>query len=105
MQEYIGTKGPLSIFRYQWIAKAFTKDIVGNMPMKTDNWLDEIIYNPPELNLVYTIREFQPYEEEYEEKHFCFLGPSVYERKEQCFRSIGLRSTNGSDSVFCRSTC
>ncbi len=62
MDEFICSKGPLSIFQHQWIAKAFTKDVAGNIPMKTDNWLDEIIYNPPELNLVYTLREYQPYE-------------------------------------------
>lgn len=49
--------------------------------MKTDNWLDEIIYNPPELNLVYTLREYQPYSEEFSDKHYKFLGPSIYERK------------------------
>ena len=26
------------------------------------SWLDEIIYNPPELNLVYALREYQPSE-------------------------------------------
>lgn len=89
MEEYITSKGPLSIFKHKWITKAFTKDIVkaitkndmkGN-PLKTDNWLDEIIYNPPELNFVYTLREYQPYEEEFPEKQYKFLGPSIYERK------------------------
>ena len=51
MKESIASKGPLSILKYKWIAKAFTKDIAGDISMKTNNWLDEIIYNPPELNL------------------------------------------------------
>lgn len=85
MKEFIASKGPLSIFRHKWIARAFTKDIARNIPMKTDNWLDEIIQNPPELNLVYTLREYQPYEEEFPDEHYKFLGPSIYERKTQDF--------------------
>lgn len=85
MKEYISAKGPLSIFKYKWIAKAFTKDIAKNIPLKTDNWLDEIVQNPPELNLVYTLREYQPYEEDFEEEHYKFLGPSIYDRKEKKF--------------------
>lgn len=85
MEEYITSKGPLSIFKIKWITRAFTKDIVketikDNL-LKTDNWLDEIIYNPPELNFVYTLREYQPYEEEFPEEQYKFLGPSVYKRK------------------------
>lgn len=80
MHDFITAKGPLSIFKYKWITKAFTKDIAGDIPLKTDNWLDEIIYNPPELNLVYTLREYQPYSEEFPDEHYKFLGPSVYER-------------------------
>ncbi len=83
MKEFISSKGPLSVFRYKWISKAFTKDIAKGIPMKTDNWLDEIVYNPPNLNLVYTLREYQPMEEDFPDEHYKFLGPSVYERKRQ----------------------
>lgn len=85
MKEFINSKGPLSIFKCKWIARAFTKDIAKHIPMKTDNWLDEIVQNPPKLNLVYTLREYQPYEEEFPDKQYKFLGPSVYERKSQEF--------------------
>lgn len=85
MNEFITTKGPLSIFKHKWIAKAFTKDIAKNIPLKTDNWLDEIIYNPPQLNLVYTLRQYQPYAEEFNEDQFKFLGPSIYKRKSEDF--------------------
>ena len=85
MKEFISAKGPLSIFRHKWIARAFTKDIAKNIPMKTDNWLDEIIYNSPQLNLVYTLREYQPYEEEFSTEQYKFLGPSIYDRKEEDF--------------------
>ena len=89
MQEFITAKGPLSIFKHKWLTKAFTKDIVkacgAEIYMQTDNWLDEIIHNPPSLNLVYTLREYQPYAEEFPEEQYKFLGPSVYERKEEAF--------------------
>ena len=85
MDEFIETKGPLSIFKHKWIARAFTQDIAKGISMKTDNWLDEIIYNPPELNLIYTLREYQPYESEFPEEQYKFLGPSIYERKAESF--------------------
>ena len=81
MKEYIASKGPLSIFKHKWITRAFTNDVAKGIPLKTDSWLDEIIYNPPKLNLVYTLREYQPYEEEFSQEQYKFLGPSIYERK------------------------
>ena len=88
MDDFITAKGPLSIFKHKWIARAFTKDIAKNISLKTDNWLDEIVYNPPELNLVYTLREYQPYIEEFQEEQYKFLGPSVYERQEEKFEFV-----------------
>lgn len=85
MKEFITIKGPLSIFKHKWIAKAFTKDIAKNISLKTDNWLDEIIYNPPQLNLAYTLRQYQPYAEEFNEEQFKFLGPSIYKIKSEEF--------------------
>lgn len=88
MDEFITAKGPLSIFKHKWITRAFTKDIAKGIALKTDNWLDEIVYNPPKLNLVYTLREYQPYVEEFPEEQYKFLGPSVYERKEEKFEFV-----------------
>ena len=85
MDAFISAKGPLSIFKHKWITRAFTKDIAKDISLKTDNWLDEIIYNPPELNLVYTLRDYQPYEEEFSDEMYKFLGPSIYDRKEVPF--------------------
>ncbi|MBQ9987092.1 MAG: hypothetical protein IJP28_01810, partial [Erysipelotrichales bacterium] len=84
MEEYI-QRGPLSIFQYKWIARAFTKDIAKNIPLQTDHWLDEILYNTPDLNLVYTLPQYQPYIEEYPKDQYIFLGPSIYPRKEERF--------------------
>ena len=49
------------------------------------HWLDEIVENPPECNLVYTLRSFQPYADDFLEEKFHFIGPSVYDRKEEDF--------------------
>ena len=83
MVEYISSGGPLGIFKWKWVTREFTKDIIKGrgITLKTDNWLDEIIENPPELNFVYTLREYQPYAEEFSNELFKFLGPSVYARR------------------------
>ena len=92
MKRFINAKGPLSIFRYKWISKVFSKDIVkgtrDDIQLKTDNWLDEIVQNPPDLNLVYTLREYQPFADEFPNENFKFLGPSVYERKEESIEFV-----------------
>lgn len=46
-------------------------------------WLDEIVENPPALNLVYTLKEYQPYADDFPEEQYKFLGASDYARKEQ----------------------
>ena len=87
MNEYISSGGPLGVFRYKWVARAWTKDITKHFSVstKTDNWLDEIIEHAPELNLVYTLREYQPYAGEFLEEQYKFLGPSIYERQKEPF--------------------
>jgi len=83
MQEYISSGGLLGIFKYKWICKLCTREIAKGIPVKTDCWLDEIVENPPALNLVYTLKEYQPYAEDFPEEQYKFLGTSVYDRKEQ----------------------
>ena len=91
MKEYIQAGGALGIFRYKWIGRLFTKEILKNISkenatgisMKTDCWLDEIIQNPPDMNLVYTLEEYQPYREAFSDQMFKFLGASIYKRKEE----------------------
>lgn len=84
MQAFIA-KGPMAVFRHQWIARAFTKDVAKGVPLKTDHWLDEIVCNPPGLNLVYTHRAYQPNQEDFPRGQYVFLGPSIYDRKEEEF--------------------
>jgi len=82
MQEYIDSGGRLGIFRYKWIGRNWTRSVAKGIPLKTDCWLDEIVQNPPDLNLVYTLDEYQPYREEFEDRKYKFLGASIYDRKQ-----------------------
>lgn len=63
----------------------WTKKVAKGIPLKTECWLDEIVHNPPELNLVYTLADCQPYAKEFSRERYKFLGASVYERDEQEF--------------------
>lgn len=82
MKEYIHAGGMFSIFRSKWICKKWTKDVSKGVKLKTNCWLDEIIYNPPYLNLVYTIKELQPFAEDFPDEHFKFIGASIYQRSQ-----------------------
>lgn len=92
MKEYINAGGTFSIFRSKWICKKWTKEVSKGIKLKTDCWLKEIIQNPPDLNLVYTLREFQPFAQEFSEEQFKFIGASIYERNE--LSSITLPPSN-----------
>lgn len=88
MREYIDAGGALGIFRHKWIGRMWTKEAAKGISLKTDCWLDEIVKNPPKLNLVYTLEEYQPYAEEFPKEQYRFLGASVYERKEEKFELV-----------------
>lgn len=86
MQEYINSGGALGIFRYRWIGREWTKAVAEGIKLKTDCWLDEIVQNPPDLNLVYTLEEYQPYRDDFEDEKYKFLGVSIYDRKQEAFK-------------------
>ncbi len=88
MQEYIDAGGALGVFRHKWIGRMWTKEVAKGIPLMTDCWLDEIVKNPPDLNLVYTLEEYQPYVTEFSKEQYRFLGASVYERKEDMVELI-----------------
>ena len=84
MEEYVQAGGALGIFCHKWVGRAWTRDVVKatGVSLKTDCWLEEIVQNPPELNLVYTLEEYQPYIEAFPKEQYRFLGASIYERDE-----------------------
>ena len=87
MRKFSSSGGPLGIFRIPLIGTLWTQDCVKGLGirLKCRNWLDEIVENPPDCNLVYTLRSFQPFAEDFPEEQFHFIGPSVYDRKEEDF--------------------
>ena len=87
MHKFISSGGPMGIFRIPLIGTLWTMDAVKDLgiKLKCRNWLDEIIENPPDCNLVYTLRSFQPFAEDFPEGQFHFIGPSVYARREEPF--------------------
>jgi len=87
MRAFISSGGPMGIFRIPLIGTLWTMDAVKGLgiKLKCRNWLDEIVENPPDCNLVYTLRSFQPFAEDFPEEQFHFIGPSVYDRKDEAF--------------------
>ena len=90
MRQFISSGGPMGIFRFPFIGTLWTQDCVKGLgiKLKCRNWLDEIVGNPPDCNLVYTLRSFQPFSEDFLEETFHFIGPSVYDRKEEDFPAL-----------------
>lgn len=80
MKEFINAGGMFGIFQSKWVCRQWTKEVANGIELKTDCWLKEILYNPPELNLVYTVRHFQPFAEDFAEENYKFLGASIYQR-------------------------
>lgn len=84
MRRYTHSGGAMGVFRCPWVAKLWTQDIAKALAveLENDSWLDEILYNVPDVNFVYTTREFQPDAGSFPAERFFFLGPSVYDRQE-----------------------
>ena len=87
MRAFLSSGGPMGIFRVPLIGTLWTMDAVKGLgiQLRCRNWLDEIVENPPGCNLVYTLRFFQPCVGDFPEGKFHFIGPSVYDRKEEDF--------------------
>ena len=90
MRAFISSGGPMGIFHIPLIGTLWTQDCVKGLgiKLKCRNWLDEIVENPPDCNLVYTLHSFQPFAEDFPKEQFHFIGPSVYDRKEADLQSV-----------------
>ena len=90
MREFISSGGPMGIFRVPFIGTLWTLDAAKGLgiQLRCRSWLNEIVENPPACNLVYTLREFQPFAEDFPQERFHFIGPSVYERSEESFPAL-----------------
>ena len=90
MRKFISSGGPMGIFRFPFVGTLRTMDCVKGLgiKLKCHNWLDEIVENPPDCNLVYTLSEFQPFADDFPRERFQFIGPSVYDRREELFPTL-----------------
>ena len=90
MRQFLSSGGPMGIFRLPLIGSLWTMDAVKGLGirLKCRNWLDEIVENPPDCSLVYTLRAFQPCANDFPEGQFHFIGPSVYDRKEAELQAV-----------------
>ncbi len=90
MKKFLSSGGPMGIFRLPLIGRLWTADAIKGLGIHLEcpNWLDEIVESPPDCNLVYTLRQFQPDEEQFSEYRFHFIGPSIYDRPEDPFPTL-----------------
>lgn len=91
LNRIVNTGGPLmGLLKSKVIRKAITEKLVGEITLKKDDLLAEIIQNSPVLNFIFTTREFQIGEKNFPDSNFKFIGPSIIARDEQV--SISLES-------------
>ncbi|NLG05418.1 MAG: glycosyl transferase [Clostridia bacterium] len=73
-----------SVFYYplsnDFAKKIVTELVAHKIDLKYDNIMDEIAMNVPDLNIVYTSREFQILEEQFDQR-FQFVGPALEDKK------------------------
>ena len=90
MRQFLSSGGPMGIFRLPLIGPLWTMDAVKGLGirLKCRCWLAEIVENPPDLSLVYTLSTLQPWAGDFPEGQFHFIGPSIYDRKEESFPAL-----------------
>ncbi len=69
-----------SIFRFRLLYQVLSRVICKNFKLRTNDIIDEIVFNPPELNYVYTLKEFQILNNEFPSANYKFIGPSIVHR-------------------------
>lgn len=75
----------LGTFCFKPVLKLLTKLICKDIKLSTENFLTEITENPAELNIVYTSKEFQLYSDEFSDKNYTFIGPSISTRESNAY--------------------
>lgn len=77
LDEFIKNTALWKVFKSKKMRRKLTKTTCPQSGC--EDMLDEIINNVTDLNIVYTSRQFQIFNEEFDE-HFRFIGPSIYTR-------------------------
>ncbi|MBI4857872.1 MAG: glycosyl transferase [Acetobacterium woodii] len=63
--------------------KALSNLLVKDKSLRRTDLIYEVLDHKPDLNIVYTSREFQLHNEQFDEKQFVFIGPSVGGRQQE----------------------
>lgn len=105
--DFIRNKGILSIIMKTKVFRmGMSRLLFKDKRLRQADWSYELIDHNPELNIVYTSREFQIQNEDFDEKQFVFVGSSVNGRlqdhnipfdqmkKKIIYISLGTISTN-----------
>jgi len=82
LNRFVYTGGPLmGLFKSKSIRKWITNMLLGsNISIGNKDLLSEIVNNTPDLNFVFTTKDFQVYNERFPEDKYKFIGPSISAR-------------------------
>lgn len=90
VNRFVNTGGLLmGLFKSKQIRKWITNMLVGsNISIENNDLLSEIVGNSPDLNFVFTIKEFQVCNERFSEDKYKFIGPSISVRDNTSFLDL-----------------
>ena len=71
----------INLLKNKFILKMLTKVVCGKIKICTHNILTEISNSLVDYNIVYTSKEFQINNEEFDNDRYCFVGPAIIKRK------------------------
>lgn len=74
-----------AIFRYPRLCRLFSKVIQKKFGLRYGDIAKEMVYNAPNLNFTYTVRDFQIYSNEFPDTNYKYVGPAIGDRVEQDF--------------------
>ena len=74
-----------AIFRYPRLCRLFSKVIQKKFGLRYGDIAKEMVYNAPNLNFTYTVRDFQIYSNEFPDINYKYVGPAIGDRVEQDF--------------------
>lgn len=107
-----GTKGSYflhKIMKSKVFRKALSLFLIKDKKLRHTDLIYELVDHNPDLNIIYTTRQFQVHNEDFDKRHFIFIGPSVEGRvqesdipfdkmkKKIVYISLGTVSTNSLD--------
>ena len=98
-----------NIIKTSAFRKVFSRLLIKDKKLRHIDLIYELLDHNPDLNIVYTSRQFQIHNEDFDEKQFVFIGPSVGGRLQESdipfdkmkekiiYISLGTVSTNSLD--------